>query len=103
MGSRPNTTRPRRRSARTSLLTTTAVFKEQRGQWRQRQGQRVTPPVQGHRNGIDPAKISPTASPIECGVAVEHFLPESPARNAHAIIRPWHRREITDDEQQLIG
>lgn len=69
-------------------------LKEADAQWGQEEVCGVRLAVVGHCLGRDAAGVAGIASAIDFGVAVEHFLPFAPARQAHPVARPRHRRQV---------
>ena len=52
--------------------------------------------------GVQTAFVSLTAASVQWCIAIQHFLPISPGRHAHAVIVPRHRRKITNEHQNVV-
>src|SRR5437016_11041286 len=67
---------------------------EQRPQRRQRQPQRIGPPMSLFCKRLGAAHVAGAAASIFAGIAVEKFFPVAAHRNANQVSHSGHRREI---------
>src|SRR5688500_10195159 len=103
---RRSTPRPDRASKRWATWSSARCalrlgLEEHGAERRQRQSQRVAPPVERDGHRLDPAEVPLTAAAVLGGVAVEDLPPEAGLRRAHAIVLPDDRREVEHSQHAL--
>lgn len=79
------------------------MFQEQHRQRGQRAGQGMSASMQWYGCRFDSSAISPALPSIDGGIAVQQFLPGSTTGRADSIIGTRNRREVADDEDEIIG
>src|SRR5687768_5486038 len=72
-------------------------LKDEGGQRRKREQERVRPPVPAHRFGFDRTAVAEAAAAIFGGIGVEPLAPSPAARHPDAVFQARHRREVAHD------
>src|SRR3989337_42245 len=71
-------------------------------QRRQSHGERAGPAVQRDGHGLYAAKITGVAAAVIAGVAVQTLPPKPSPRRAEPVVMTRYRREIADDQDQVV-
>jgi hypothetical protein len=51
---------------------------------------------------VDPAQVADVTPSVLPGITVQYFPPVAPARDAHAIVKARHRREVEHAEHEMV-
>src|SRR5687767_13302817 len=79
------------------------MLEKHRGERRQRYANRMIPPVRGDRVRAHAAIVSDAAPAVVGRVRIEQLAPPAFARHADEVILARHRREVADDENDVLG
>src|SRR5215471_10252443 len=76
---------------------------EDNGQGWERECQGIGAAMVWHGRCLNASEVAIAVPVVVSGIAVKHLAPQTSTWHSYPIVEAWHRREIADDKNTLLG